>query len=205
MKIGFIGGGHVAQVLASLFINAGHSVVLTNKHGLDRLKPVIQRLGARAEAGNLAEVARQELIVLALPYKAIFELDQTLFNGKAVVDATNYFPHRDGEFEQLTSHQLASSELVAHHFKGAKIVKAFNTIPVANLENLARNVSDDKRIALPIAGDSQVKATVSDLIKQIGFTPYNVGDLKDSLKFQADTPLFLFSGNRNELTAKFAK
>nr|WP_252895093.1 NAD(P)-binding domain-containing protein [Liquorilactobacillus satsumensis] len=47
MEIGFIGGGHVAQVLASLFINAGHSVVLTNKHGLDRLKPVIQRLGAR--------------------------------------------------------------------------------------------------------------------------------------------------------------
>ncbi|WP_057895454.1 NADPH-dependent F420 reductase [Liquorilactobacillus oeni] len=205
MKIGFIGGGHVAQILAAMFIKAGHSIVLTNKHGLDRLEPVIKRLGSKAEAGNLAEVARQDLVVLAVPYKAVFELDEDLLKNKAVIDATNYFPHRDGEFEEVSNHKLASSQLVAQHFIGSKVVKAFNTIPVANLKSLSSDASEDKQIAIPIAGDVEVKDTAEKLIKQIGFVPYDVGDLKESIKFQSDTPLFLFSGDRKSLANKFVQ
>ncbi|WP_311407758.1 NADPH-dependent F420 reductase [Liquorilactobacillus uvarum] len=203
MKIGFIGGGHVAQVLAKLFIKKGHTVVLTNKHGLEKLKPVLERLGPQAQAGNLAEVARQDLIVLAVPYKAVFEIDSQLLKGKDVVDATNYFPHRDGDIEKLREHQSATSELVAEHFKGAIIVKAFNSIPVADLARLAAPEENVQKIALPLAGnDSRLKEKVAGLIDQIGFVPYDVGNLADSRKMQSDTPVFLFIGDEKALDKK---
>lgn len=203
MKIGFIGGGHVAQVLAKLFINEGHTVVLTNKHGLEKLKPVIDRLGSQAQAGNLAEVARQDLIVLAVPYKAVFEIDDQFLKGKDVIDATNYFPHRDGDIEELREHQSGTSELVAEHFKGANVVKAFNSIPVADLASLVSSKDSAKKVALPLAGDdSELKKKAAMLISQIGFVPYDVGSLADSNKIQSDTPVFLFIGSEEALSKK---
>ncbi|GAJ26722.1 dinucleotide-binding enzyme [Liquorilactobacillus sucicola DSM 21376 = JCM 15457] len=203
MKIGFIGGGHVAQVLAKLFIGKGHTVVLTNKHGLEKLKPTIERLGSQAQAGNLAEVVRQDVVVLAVPYKAVFEIESQLLQGKDIIDATNYFPHRDGDIEELREHQKATTELVAQHFKGANVVKAFNTIPVADLARLATSKDNVKRVALPIAGnDAVLKDKVASLITEIGFTPYDVGSLADSRKSQSDTPAFLFVGNKEELSKK---
>ncbi|AUJ31196.1 MAG: NAD(P)-binding domain-containing protein [Liquorilactobacillus nagelii] len=206
MKIGFIGAGHVAQVLSELFIKAGNSVILTNRHGLTRLRPIVEKLGSKASAGNLEQVAQQELIILALPFKAVFDLEPKMFADSAIVDATNYFPHRDGELTEVQTHQAASSELVAQHFPGARVVKAFNTLPVANLANLAqqsRTATLAKKIALPLAGDAGVKLEVAELMKEIGFVPYDAGDLAGSKKFQADTNLFLFAGNHAELVQKF--
>ncbi|MFT8393876.1 MAG: NAD(P)-binding domain-containing protein [Liquorilactobacillus ghanensis] len=205
MKIGFIGAGHVAQVLSELFIKVGHSVVLTNRHGLTRLRPIVEKLGPHAMAGNLEQAAQQELVILALPFKAIFELDPQPFADSAIIDATNYFPHRDGELSAVQTHQTASTELVAQHFPGARVVKAFNTLPVANLANLAqqsRSAAAAKKIALPLAGDAGVKLQAADLMQALGFLPYDVGSLADSQKFQADTNLFLFAGNHAELAQK---
>ncbi|KRL00580.1 NADPH-dependent F420 reductase [Liquorilactobacillus capillatus] len=202
MKIGFIGGGHVAQVLAKLFIEAGHTVVLTNKHGLERLQPVVERLGSQAQVGNLAEVVRQDLVVLAVPYKALFELDTQLLEGKNVIDATNYFPHRDGDIAELREHRLGTTQLMARHFEGATFVKAFNTIPVADLARLAV-AKKTKKVALPLAGDDlPLKQKVAALIREIGFTAYDVGSLADSPKMQSDTPVFLFVGDEKELSKK---
>ena len=60
-----------------------------------------------------------------------------------------------------------------------------------------------KKIALPLAGDAGVKLEVAELMKEIGFVPYDAGDLAGSKKFQADTNLFLFAGNHAELAQKF--
>lgn len=203
MKIGFVGAGHVAQILAGLFIKAGHSVVLTNKHGLAKLQPVIEKLGPQAQAGSLTQVAQQELVFLAVPFKAVFELDPALFADSAIVDATNYFLQRDGEFAEVQHHQVASSQLVAKHFPGARVVKAFNTLPVANLNNLAQKGLAGNPTALPLAGDAGVKLQVASLMRQLGFVPYDVGSLADSKKFQSDTPLFLFASNTAGLKKKF--
>ena len=204
MKIGFVGAGHVAQILAGLFIKAGHSVVLTNKHGLAKLQPIIEKLGSQAQAGSLAQVAQQDLVILAVPFKAVFDLDSKLFADSALVDATNYFPQRDGDYESVQTHQLASSQLVAKHFPGARVVKAFNTLPVANLNDLSQKGLAGNSTALPLAGDAGVKLQVAGLMRQLCFTPYDVGDLAASQKFQADTPLFLFASNEAGLKKKFA-
>jgi predicted dinucleotide-binding enzyme len=54
-------------------------------------------------------------------------LPADLLKGKVVVDTMNYYPFRDGRLPVLDSAELTSSELVARHLAGAKVVKAFHT------------------------------------------------------------------------------
>lgn len=63
MNIGFIGSGHVGQALASLFAKAGHSTVLSNRHGATSLQDVIARLGdTNIKAGALQMQQRKKLL-----------------------------------------------------------------------------------------------------------------------------------------------
>ncbi len=45
-----------------------------------------------------------------------------------MIDAGNYYPERDGQFVELELGNRTSSELVAKHLPGTRVVKAFNTI-----------------------------------------------------------------------------
>ena len=54
-------------------------------------------------------------------------------DGRIVVDANNYYPQRDGQVAELDADETTSSELVARHLPGARVVKAFNTIYFENL------------------------------------------------------------------------
>ena len=49
---------------------------------------------------------------------------------KVVIDTNNYYPQRDGHFEELDNDRTTSSELLQAHLLGAHVVKAFNAIPV---------------------------------------------------------------------------
>ncbi|MDN6968861.1 DNA-binding protein [Oenococcus sp. UCMA 17063] len=207
MKIAFIGSGHVGQVLAKLFIKAGHSVVLTNRHGKDSLLSIINALGPKAQAATIDSLGDdQDLTVLAIPFNGINNLDQNLLKGKKVIDASNYFPQRDGQIPKFINHEIASSQFVADYFKGSTVVKAFNTIPVAELEDLARLENKSGRTAIPIAGDNtKFKNSVTELIDQIGFDVYDAGDLKNSFAIQADGPVFGLATSKKELSDKLNK
>ncbi|KGO27718.1 NADPH-dependent F420 reductase [Oenococcus alcoholitolerans] len=199
MIISFIGSGQVGRTLGDLFAKAGHKVILTNSRGKKSLERTVITLGENVFAGDQSDVRKSDLVVLATPFYAIEELDPSLLEGKIVVDATNYFPDRDGKNDQLISRKTASSRFVSDHFKNARVVKAFNILSVAGLSSLISFEDDSKRKVFPLAGDDvQAKKIVSDLIEQIGFAAYDVGSLDDSLLFQSDSPLFLFSGTLDE-------
>ncbi|MFT8576647.1 NADPH-dependent F420 reductase [Oenococcus kitaharae] len=205
MKIAFIGSGHVGQALAELAIKAGHEVTLTNRHGADSLKEIVAGLGPQAKAADLADIADgQDLIVLAVPFNQIKNIDSNLLKGKKVIDASNYFPQRDGQNTDLLTHKIASSQLVANHFRGSEVAKAFNTFGVANLGSLAKAVGAPDRIVMTVAGDGEVKKIATDLISEIGFQPYDAGSLSESFKVQADGPIFGFQGTLDEITKKLA-
>ncbi|SYW12385.1 putative F420-dependent NADP reductase [Oenococcus oeni] len=207
MKIAFIGSGHVGQALAKLFIKAGHSVVLTNRHGKDSLLPVASKLGSAAQAADINSLGDDlDLFVLAIPFNGVNDLDGNLLKGKKVIDASNYFPQRDGRIPKLINHEISSSQMLADYFKGSTIVKAFNTIPVSELEDLANFENKSERIAIPIAGDDvKFKNIVAELIDQIGFNAYDAGNLKNSFTIQADGPIFGLTVDKKELSKKLHK
>lgn len=180
MKIGIIGAGNIGATAARLFARAGHEVAVSNSRGGAGLESLVAELGDEARATGTEEAARfGEVVLIAVPFGKYEALPAESFAGKVVIDANNYYPERDGRFAQLDGGETTSSELLAAHLKGARLVKGFNTIW---FEHLAKqgdaSLPVEKRRAIFIAGDDEeAKRTVSRLIEEIGFAAVDTGPL----------------------------
>ena len=193
MKIGIIGAGHIGSTTARLFVDAGHDVAISNSRGPDTLRELVAALGPNARAMTPAEAARfGDVVLLAIPLKDYTTLPAGDLRGKVAIDAMNYYPNRDGQYPRLDSGELASSEMVAAHLEGARLVKAFNTIWFEHLKTKGNQSAPvEQRRAIFIAGDdAEAKAIVSRLIEEIGFGAYDTGSLRDSRNQQPDTPVY---------------
>lgn len=188
MRIGIVGAGFIGRALARLAVSNGHTVAIANSRGPHTLMSAA--IALHCEAGTVAEVARAaEMVVLAIPMSAVFDLDPAPFAGRIVIDANNYYPQRDGAIPALDTREATTSGLVARHLAGAKVVKAFNAILQDDIERDARPAGAADRRALPIAGDDvAAKRIVAGLVDQFGFDPLDAGMLDDSWRFERGMP-----------------
>lgn len=193
MKVGIIGAGHIGANLARLFVAQGVDVAISNSRGPATLQPLVDELGAKLRAVTPDGAAEfGDVIVLAVPLKEFGRLPAERLRGKAVVDAMNYYPDRDGQLPILDSGELGSSEMVARRLIGARVVKAFNTIWFEHLGKQGNlDAPVEERRAIFIAGDDEVaKRDVTALIERIGFGAVDMGSLADGRKQQPDTPVY---------------
>ena len=193
MHIGIIGAGHIGATAARLFIDAGHEVAISNSRGPETLAQKVAELGPQARAMTVEEAARfGDVVLLAIPLKDYTTLPADALRGKIVVDALNYYPGRDGNFPELDSGDVTSSELVARHLEGARVVKAFNTIWFEHLQKQGKKeAAVDERRVIPLSGDdAEANGVVARLIEEIGFGPYDIGPLRDSARQQPDAPIY---------------
>jgi len=176
MKIGFIGASTVAQTIAKHVLPLGHQVMLSNSRGPDSLAEVVKELGAGATAGTPQQVAEQDIVVLAVRWSnvqpALFGVSD--WKGRILVDATNrvasYTPLSLGDISGRTS-----SEIVADLAPGAKVVKAFNSVPMAWISDFSPS---KPRTVLFISGDdADAKKPVNNLIEEVGFSCVDLGSL----------------------------
>lgn len=193
-KIGVIGAGHIGGNAARLFVKAGHEVVVSNSRGPETLDEFVGELGDNASAGTV-ETARDfgDIVFISIPLFAYKELPTDGWEGKIVVDSNNYYPERDGQIAELDEGKTTSSELLGLHLRGARIVKAFNTMWFEHLRSQGdTSLPLDERRVIFIAGDdSEAKATLARLIEDIGFAAGDTGFLHDGgLLQQPGTALY---------------
>ncbi|MFJ5545956.1 NADPH-dependent F420 reductase [Micromonospora chalcea] len=190
MEIGIIGSGHIGGTLTRRLRSLGHDVAVANSRGPQSLADLAAETGARAVSVEDA-VQGAELVVVAIPLKAVPQLPAALFDGKLVVDANNYYPQRDGDIAELLDRSLSSSRWTADHLKGARVVKVFNNIQAAHLMDEGKPAGTAGRIALPVAGDdADAKRIVMGLVDDLGFDPVDAGTLDESWRQQPDTPVY---------------
>src|SRR6267154_1912920 len=166
MKIGFIGAGVVAQTISKHVLAVGHRVLLSNTRGPDSLAPLVKGLGSGAEAGTPQQATEQDIVVLAANWpnvqQALFAIPD--WKGRVLVDTTN----RLASFNPLTLGDISgrtSSEIVADLAPGAKVIKAFNSVPMSWISDFSPS---KPRTALCISGDDEnAKKPLHDLIEQI--------------------------------------
>lgn len=190
MNIGIIGAGNIGATLARLLIKAGHEVAISNSRGPESLKTLVAELGPHARAASIADAALfAEVVIEAIPYGRYRDLPAAALVGKLLVTASNYFAGRDGEID---FQGRAQSELVAEHLAGAQVVKAFNTIWVKHLQEQGDTAKplDERRVIFLSGDDATAKQTVADLITQLGFGPFDLGSLHESLKQEPSGALF---------------
>jgi 8-hydroxy-5-deazaflavin:NADPH oxidoreductase len=190
--IGFIGSGHIGGTVARLSVAAGHSVVLSNSRSPETLKDLVAELGPRASAATAAEAAGAgDLVLVSIPLKAYEAVPAAPLAGKPVMDANNYYPQRDGQYAELDSGALTSSELLQRHLADANVVKVFNNIYYRHLLSLARRAGAADQSFLPIAGDDPAaKLVVTEFLDAIGYGAVDGGPLADGWRQQPGTPVY---------------
>lgn len=193
MKIGIVGAGYIGGTMAHLLVDAGHEVAISNSRGPDTLIDRVHELGPNAHAATVEDAARfGEVVLLAIPLRDYPTLPADALRGKIVIDAMNYYPNRDGQIARLDSDEVTSSELVAGHLEGARVVKAFNTIWFEHLRQQGKKDAPlARRRAIFLCGDdAEAKRVVKALIEEIGFGAVDLGGLRDSRKQQPGAAVY---------------
>jgi predicted dinucleotide-binding enzyme len=191
MRIGIIGAGHIGGTLAQRFVDVGHEVAVSNSRGPETLGDLVAQLGDRARAVTPAEAEQfGEVVVVSIPFGRYREVPTDGVAGKVVIDTNNYYPQRDGNYEELDSDRTTSSELLQEHLPDARVVKAFNAIVWTRLRDEGRPAGDPDRIGIPISGDdAEAKRVVAQLMDEIGFDAVDAGSLAEGgRKHQVGAP-----------------
>jgi 8-hydroxy-5-deazaflavin:NADPH oxidoreductase len=190
VKIGVIGARNIGANAARLFAGAGHEVVISNSRGPETLSGLVEEIDGRVRAGTVGEAADFGDVVLeAIPFGRYKDLPADRLAGKIFIDASNYYSQRDGE---MKLDELGSSELLARHLPGSRVVKASNTMNYETLASEGRpDASLEDRLVLFVAGDDEeAKGVVSALIEEIGFAPVDTGPLSGSDKQEPGAPVY---------------
>jgi len=189
--VGIIGSGMIGGTVARLSVAAGHHVVLSNSRGPETLDELVAELGPLATAGTAEQAAEAgEIVLVSVPLKAISELPAKALAGKTIMDTGNYYPERDGQISELDTGALTTSGLLQRSLPDSDVVKVFNNIFFKHLASLARPHGAEDRTALPIAGDSAGKATVTAFLDSIGYDAVDGGSLAESWRQEPGTPVY---------------
>jgi hypothetical protein len=198
VNIGVIGSGNIGATAARLFAAAGHEVAISNSRGPETLENLVEEIGPGVRAATVEDaVGFGEVVMEAIPFGRYTSLPAERLAGKVFITASNYYPARDGE---LDLGGRASSELVAEHLSGARVVKAFNTIYFARLrDNGHPEAPVEKREVIFVSGDDgEAKGVVSGLIEEIGFAPVDVGTLAESRRQEPGSSIYNVAMNPDQ-------
>jgi predicted dinucleotide-binding enzyme len=205
MKIGLVGAGMIGGTLAHLLASLGHEVAVSNRRGPESLQAMLVELGPTAYAMTVEEAARwADVVVLAVPWRSPEALPSAeAVDGKVVVDAMNPYRAGGGTCELGDS---TSSEETLKRLPGARLVKAFNTIYFRHLATEGRTDlhEDDRRAIFVASDDSAAKATVSALIRQLGFAAVDAGTLHDGVHLEPGSPVYNQQLNAREARERLA-
>ena len=191
LKIGIIGAGRIGGALGELWVNAGHEVLLSSRHP-ERLKPLAERLGARARAGTPREAAAfGEVVLISVPYGALPQVGRDYaaeLKGKIVLETGNPFPGRDGDMA-IAARAKGTDVASAEFLPGVRLVRAFNSIPYYALRSEAHRAGEP--VAVPLASDDEAALKMaSRLVVDAGFEPVVVGPLARAKEFDVGTSVF---------------
>ena len=170
MKITVIGFGNVGGKLGRLWTAKGHTVTVGLREASKRAKPA-KELGLTVAEPAVA-VKDADVIVVALPWQAVEATLASLgpLDGRILLDATNPLA---GDLSVIVPEAGSGAEQVAQWARGARVVKAFNTIGAALF-------GDSDFDMLYCGDDKDAKYAVRGLIGDTTMSPVDTGPLKNA-------------------------
>lgn len=170
MKITVIGFGNVGAQLGRLWTAKGH-VVTAGLRKASKGTNTAQELGLTVAEPAVA-VKDADVIAVALPWEPVEATLASLgpLNGRILLDATNPFT---GDLNIIVPKAGSGAEQIAQWARGARVVKAFNTIG-------ATLFGDSDFDMFYCGNDEDAKHTVRGLIEDTTMSPVDLGPLKNA-------------------------
>jgi hypothetical protein len=169
MRIAILGFGNVGAQLGKLWVAKGHEVAAGLREGSkDRQKAS----DAGASVASPADAVKgADVVAIALPWPAVEStLKGLTLDGMVVLDAVNPF---GPDLSVQAPAAGSAAEQIAQWAKGARVVKAFNTIGAA--------LMGDATFDMMYCGDdAAAKKVAESLIADTGMKPVDVGPLSNA-------------------------
>ena len=188
--------------LASKFVKLGHTISIANSRGPDSLKQLCRDIGA--EAATMEEATKnKDVIIISIPQKNISLLPQVLFRQLPkhviVIDTGNYYPNlRDGSIPSLN--EIGIDSMWVQKQIRFPVVKVFNSILATSIHDLGKPAGEKNRIAMAVSGNNKkAKKIVFLLVEELGFDPFDLGEISQSWKQQPGTSIYCRDINLEEL------
>lgn len=180
MRIGVLGAGRMGGAIGQRWAAAGHEVAFSYARHPARLAALARAAGSRARASDVGEAAGlADAILLAVPWHQVGDVltQAGTLHGRVLLDCTLPMNADDTALEiGLT---MSGGELLQRR-SGARVVKAFNTVP-AEFIAAPRRADGGRPPSLFHAGDdAAAKGVAAGLIADAGFEPVDAGPLSMS-------------------------
>ena len=170
-----IGFGKIGQALAKAFARKGIDVSVATRHDPESFASAAAAIGTEIIPTTLAEAVKANVIFLAVRFESHSDVAKALPNwqGKIIVDVTNAYgvpPEKLGG--------QPSARLVAQAFTGGKLVKGFNHLGAAILDQDPA-VHGGRRVVFLAGDDDAAVAEIGTLAENLGFAPVKLGGLSE--------------------------
>lgn len=197
-KIGIIGSGAVAKVLAAGFIKYGYSVMLGTRDA-GKLADWLKQ-NPKGTIGNFNEAANfGDIVVLAVKGNVAKQVIESIgvapLKGKTVIDTTNPIadtPPENGVLKYFTDANNSLLEILQNTIKEANFVKAFNSVGSAFMVDPDFN---GIKPTMFICGDNDnAKAEVKTILDQFKWETEDMGKAISARPIEALCMLWCIRG-----------
>ena len=170
-----IGFGKIGQALARAFARNRIKVSVATTRDPESFASDAAAIGPTIIPTTLTEAVKADIIFLAVRFDAHPDVAKVLptWQGKTIIDVTNAY----GVSPEDLGGQ-PSGKVVAQAFTGGKLVKGFNHLGAAVLDQDPA-VHGGRRVVFLASDDEGAAAEIGALAEHLGFAPIQLGGLSE--------------------------
>jgi predicted dinucleotide-binding enzyme len=175
MSYAIIGFGNIGRALAKAFARNGIEVSVATTREPESFASTAAAIGPTIIPKKLAEAVKADIVLLAVRFQSHQDVAKALptWQGKTIVDVTNAY----GVSPEKLGGQ-PSSKAVAQAFAGGRLVKGFNHLAAAVLDQDPA-VHGGRRVVFLASDDDDAAAEIGALAEDLGFAPIKLGGLSE--------------------------
>ena len=175
MSYAIVGFGKIGHALAKAFARNGIEVSVATTRDPESFASDAAAIGPEIIPKTLAEAVKADTLFLAVRFESHPDVAKALptWQGKTIIDVTNAYgvpPEKLGG--------QPSSKFVAQAFAGARLVKGFNHLAAAVLDQDPA-VHGGRRVVFLASDDEGAAEEMGALAEKLGFAPIKLGGLSE--------------------------
>jgi predicted dinucleotide-binding enzyme len=165
MSYAIIGFGNIGKALARAFARKGIEVSVATTRDPESFASDAAAIGLTIIPKKLADAVKADIVFLAVRFGSHSDVAKALptWQGKTIVDVTNAYGVPPEELGGQPS-----SKFIAHAFSGARLVKGFNHLIAATLDQDPA-VHGGRRVVFLASDDDAAAAEIGELAEKSRF------------------------------------